>query len=151
LNAGDELVGLTRAFFFAGTPTVVASLWNVDDEATALLMEHFYTYLGQGMGKAAALRQAQLEVMEDYPDPYYWAGFVLSGDGGKVSEGEVPASTPTVALMVDQSLRETPAPLPDEPEPPSPSNWVWLLVGAGVLIILIIGWLLWRRATRHLL
>jgi CHAT domain-containing protein/tetratricopeptide (TPR) repeat protein len=151
LSAGDELVGLTRAFFFAGTPTVVASLWNVDDEATGLLMERFYTYLGQGMSKAAALRQAQLEVMEDYPDPYYWAGFVLSGDGGKVSEGEILALTPTAAPMVGQSLRETPAPLPDEPEPPSPSNWVWLLAGAGVLIVLIVGWVLWRRAIRHLL
>ncbi|NIN68237.1 MAG: CHAT domain-containing protein, partial [Anaerolineae bacterium] len=62
---------------------VVASLWNVDDEATGILMERFYTHLGQGMGEAAALRQAQLEIMKDYPDPYYWASFVLSGDGGR--------------------------------------------------------------------
>jgi CHAT domain-containing protein len=81
LSAGDELVGLTRAFFFAGTPSVMATLWNVDDETTGLLMERFYTHLRAGMGKAAALRQAQLELIEDYPDPYYWAGFVLSGEG----------------------------------------------------------------------
>jgi CHAT domain-containing protein len=82
LSAGDELVGLTRAFFFAGTPTVIASLWRVDDEATAILMERFYRHLQAGLGKAAALRQAQLDMLVDYPDPYYWAGFVLSGDGG---------------------------------------------------------------------
>ena len=82
LSAGDELVGLTRAFFFAGTPTVIASLWRVDDQATAVLMERFYRRLQAGRGKAAALRQAQLDMLVDYPDPYYWAGFVLSGDGG---------------------------------------------------------------------
>jgi CHAT domain-containing protein/Tfp pilus assembly protein PilF len=82
LSAGDELVGLTRAFIFAGTPTVVSSLWSVEDESTALLMERFYTHLRAGVGKAEALRQAQLEVREKYPSPYYWAGFVLSGDGG---------------------------------------------------------------------
>jgi CHAT domain-containing protein len=82
VSDGDEVVGLTRAFFFAGTPTVVSSLWNVDDEATGLLMERFYTHLRAGMGKAAALRQAQLEVRAQYPAPYYWAGFVLAGDAG---------------------------------------------------------------------
>jgi CHAT domain-containing protein len=82
LSAGDELIGLTRAFVFAGAPTVVASLWSVDDEATALLMERFYTHLREGMSKAEALRQAQLEAQETHPEPYYWAGFVLSGKGG---------------------------------------------------------------------
>jgi parallel beta-helix repeat protein len=119
LSAGDELVGLTRAFFFAGTPTVVASLWSVDDEATGLLMERFYTHLGQGMSKAAALRQAQLEVWETHPDPYYWAGFVLSGDGS-------PMAAP-VRL----------------------SSWVWLIVGGGALIVLVLGGVVWRRTARH--
>jgi tetratricopeptide (TPR) repeat protein len=82
VSAGDELVGLTRAFFFAGTPSVIATLWSVDDEATALLMERFYTHLRAGMGKAAALRQAQIDVRAKYPNPYYWSGFVLSGDSG---------------------------------------------------------------------
>ncbi len=68
---GDELVGLTRAFFFAGTLTVIASLWRVDDEATAILMERFYRHLRVGLGKAAALRQAQLDMLVDYPNPYY--------------------------------------------------------------------------------
>ena len=83
LSAGDEVVGLTRAFFFAGTPTVIATLWSVDDEATSMLMERFHTYLREGVSKAESLRQAQLELITDpqRADPYYWAGFVMSGDG----------------------------------------------------------------------
>ncbi|MCB0214303.1 MAG: CHAT domain-containing protein, partial [Anaerolineae bacterium] len=82
LSAGDELVGLTRALIFAGTPSVIASLWAVEDEATSQLMERFYMHLKDGLGKAEALRQAQIEVREEYPNPYYWSGFVLSGDPG---------------------------------------------------------------------
>jgi CHAT domain-containing protein len=82
VSAGDEVVGLTRAFFFAGTPSIIASLWSVDDRPTEMLMECFYTRLQDGTGNAAALRQAQLDVRAEYPNPYYWAGFVLSGDGG---------------------------------------------------------------------
>jgi len=86
VSAGDEVVGLTRAFLYAGTPTVIASLWNVDDEATTLLMERFYTHLREGMGKAQALQQAQSDVRAQYPHPYYWAAFVLTGDPGPVVE-----------------------------------------------------------------
>jgi len=151
LSAGDELVGLTRAFFFAGTPTVIATLWEVDDEATGLLMERFYIHLREGMGKAAALRQAQLKVRETHPEPYYWAGFVLLGDGGEVSESEISAPTPTAVPTVDQSPQETPVP-PSEPEPSNRSNRVWLIVGGGLLVVLVLGGVLWRRrATRHLL
>ncbi len=82
LSAGDEVVGLTRAFIFAGTPSVIASLWPVDDNSSTLLMERFYTHLQAGQGKAEALRQAQIETREEYPNPYYWSGFVLSGDPG---------------------------------------------------------------------
>src|SRR5262245_50113121 len=62
LSTGDELVGLTRAFIYAGTPSVVASLWNVDDSSTAQLMASFYRNL-KTMSKAEALRQAQLELI----------------------------------------------------------------------------------------
>jgi tetratricopeptide (TPR) repeat protein len=83
LSQGDEVVGLNRAFLYAGTPTVIASLWNVDDAATGLLMERFYTHWQAGMSKAEALRQAQIEVRKDYPHPYFWAAFSLTGDGGR--------------------------------------------------------------------
>jgi CHAT domain-containing protein/Tfp pilus assembly protein PilF len=83
LSTGDELVGLTRAFFFAGTPSVISSLWSVNDKATQLLMEKFYSYWRGGMGKAESLRRAQMDMRAEYPNPYYWAGFILSGDGEK--------------------------------------------------------------------
>ena len=115
LSTGDELVGLTRAFIYAGTPSVVASLWSVDDNSTAQLMASFYRNL-KTMSKVEALRQAQLELIrgegqsdllarrgvggigklgeisksESAPQdpasistshPYFWAPFILVGDG----------------------------------------------------------------------
>ena len=117
LSSGDELVGLTRAFIYAGTPSVVASLWKVEDSSTAALMASFYKNL-KTMTKVEALRQAQLqlirgegssdllarrgvggigrlgEVPETKPQsstpgpvsvstshPYFWAPFILVGDG----------------------------------------------------------------------
>ena len=91
LPAGDDLVGLTRAFIYAGAPTVVASLWEVDDRSTTELMKSFYQYLPQ-KGKAGALAQAQRDFLKagplspstpitsKYHQPYYWAGFIIVGD-----------------------------------------------------------------------
>jgi CHAT domain-containing protein/Tfp pilus assembly protein PilF len=111
LSAGDEVVGLNRAFLYSGTPSVIASLWSVDDESTALLMERFYTYLRAGTGKAEALRQAQADLRREYPHPYYWAAFVLTGDAGEVTgEALIPAATPVAV----STLMITPlATLPD--------------------------------------
>ena len=100
LSAGDEVVELNRAFLY-GAPTVVASLWPVDDEATGTLMVRFYTHLREGMGKVEALQVAQAEVRTDaaHPEwahPYYWAAFVLSGDPGVVS-AVMPTATPAPA------------------------------------------------------
>src|SRR5260370_1388428 len=80
---GEGLVGLTRGFMHAGVPRVVASLWSVDDRATAGLMKRFYRgVLGQGTRPAAALRAAQTELRQErgWLAPYYWAGFTLQGD-----------------------------------------------------------------------
>ena len=79
---GEGLIGLTRGFMYAGASGVIASLWKVDDDATAELMKHFYEALfQQGMSPAAALRQAQLTVAQNkrWQSPYYWAGFVIQG------------------------------------------------------------------------
>lgn len=81
VSGGDEVVALNRAFIYAGTPSVMASLWNVDDQATALFMQHFYTHLRADMGNAEALRQAQIDLRAEYAHPYYWAAFVLTDDG----------------------------------------------------------------------
>jgi CHAT domain len=81
LSRGDEIEGLTRAFLYAGTPAVMSSLWDVDDESTAFFMERFYTHLRKGKGRAEALRNAQAETRRRFPHPYHWASFVLTGDG----------------------------------------------------------------------
>ncbi|HEX6728927.1 MAG TPA: CHAT domain-containing protein, partial [Pyrinomonadaceae bacterium] len=80
---GEGLIGLTRGFMYAGASSVVASLWKVDDEATAELMKHLYSnMLEKGMTPAAALREAQNSIREQplWRAPYYWAGFTLQGD-----------------------------------------------------------------------
>ena len=82
-SRGDELVGLNRAFIYAGTPSVIASLWSVNDQATAVLMAAFYRHLRAGLSKAEALQAAQAETRAQYPHPYYWAAFVLTGDPGR--------------------------------------------------------------------
>lgn len=79
---GDELVGLTRAFLYAGAPSVITTLWPVEDEASGALMVSFYENLRAGMTVAEALRQAQIERLsqEETSSPYYWAAFSLTGD-----------------------------------------------------------------------
>jgi len=80
---GEGFVGLSHAFMSAGSKSVVASLWKVDDRATSVLMRDFYdAMLRQGLSPAAALRSAQLKMRRDkgLSAPYYWAGFVLQGE-----------------------------------------------------------------------
>lgn len=77
--AGDELIGLMRGFMYAGAPSLIVSLWAVNDRSTAELMGLFYSYLNQGYSARSALREAQLAVRCAYPHPYYWAPFVLMG------------------------------------------------------------------------
>ena len=91
LSRGEGLIGLTRAFMYAGAPSVVVSLWAVE-ESSGLLMNYFYENIKQGMGKAEALRQAKLRMIKSYgelPDdgkevsyahPFLWAPFVLVGE-----------------------------------------------------------------------
>ncbi|MBI1762769.1 MAG: CHAT domain-containing protein [Acidobacteria bacterium] len=80
---GEGIIGLTRAFLYAGAESVVVSLWNVNDIATASLMKAFYKNLRQGQNKDDALRQAKLELLRGqqpaWRHPYYWAPFVLVG------------------------------------------------------------------------
>lgn len=80
---GEGLVGLARGFMYAGSKSVVASLWKVDDEATAELMTHFYTsMLKDGRPPAAALREAKKAMWEQerWRAPYFWAAFTLQGE-----------------------------------------------------------------------
>ena len=120
---GEGLIGLTRGFMHAGASSVVASLWKVDDEATAELMKHFYTnMLKNGMRPAAALREAQNSMRQNpqWQSPHFWAGFTLQGE----FKERITLPPPTTA-------------------PPAIQN----AVGAGLLITLLagIGWGYWRR------
>ncbi len=82
---GEGVLGLTRAFFYAGARNVVVSLWNVNDSATATLMNAFYLNLRRGFAKSEALRQAKLELLHSsqplWRHPYFWAAFVIQGPG----------------------------------------------------------------------
>ena len=96
LSTGDELVGLTRAFIYAGTPSVVASLWKVDDSSTAHLMSSFYKNL-KTMSKVEALRQAQLKLIHGQASSDLLA---RRGVGGIGKLGE----TPSVRLPAPSSI-----------------------------------------------
>jgi hypothetical protein len=93
VGGGDELLGLVRAFLYAGAASLVLSQWAVEDRSTAQLMTAFYSRLAEGWSKGAALRWAQRQLIADgdgaagasssrYAHPYYWAPFFLVGDTG---------------------------------------------------------------------
>lgn len=102
ITNGDEIIGLTRGFIYAGSPSIVASLWDIDDVSTSTLMQEFYSNLRSNHSKTESLRLAQLKLINDKSKdvskergfkltqaptkptdpshPYYWAAFVLIGD-----------------------------------------------------------------------
>ena len=121
---GEGIVGLVHGFMYAGTSRVVASLWKVDDDATAELMVHFYEEMFRArQSPAAALRTAQLAMWQQrrWHAPYYWAAFVLQGD----YEG-------AIHLQEKRSTR-----------------WRQVAVGGGIVIALAVVFLLWKRKPRH--
>ena len=88
--AGDDFVGLTRAFLYAGSTAVLATLWEVDDASTLSLMEFFYNdlqLLGMNGDKAKALARAQRKMLSSrkYQHPYFWAPFILVGEKGRLN------------------------------------------------------------------
>jgi CHAT domain-containing protein len=78
---GDGIVGLSRAFITAGTPSIIVSSWAVNDNSNAELMTEFYRQWRSGKSKAQSLRQAMLITRQKYPDPYNWAAMNLIGEG----------------------------------------------------------------------
>ncbi|MCU1268326.1 MAG: hypothetical protein JWM21_4644 [Acidobacteria bacterium] len=123
---GEGLIGLTRGFMYAGASGVVASLWKVDDEATAALMKNFYVGLFEkGLSPAAALREAQLAMRQEkrWQEPYYWAGFVIQGQYAARGHNSY-QPTPAVKLAVVSS--------------------------AGLVLSLSVILVLWRRRRRNL-
>lgn len=79
VKSGEGVYGLQRAFLVAGADALIMSLWKVDDAATQLLMTNFYTNWIKLRDKQKAFKQAQLQLMAKYKEPYYWGAFVMIG------------------------------------------------------------------------
>jgi hypothetical protein len=76
-------MGLSRALLYAGAKSTVHSLWSISDKETEVLMRYFYLELREGTAKDEALRRAKLKFIQDHPlktHPFFWAGFVVSGN-----------------------------------------------------------------------
>lgn len=80
VKAGEGVYGLQRAFQVAGANALIMSLWKVDDQATQMLMTGFYNNWTKTGNKLRAFKQAQLQLMTKYKDPYYWGAFVMMGN-----------------------------------------------------------------------
>jgi CHAT domain-containing protein len=86
LLKGEGIIGFSRAFMYAGTPSLVVSLWKVEDKSTSLLFQRFYATIKQeGLSKAGALKSAQLQFIKDkkykeYRHPFFWSSFITIGD-----------------------------------------------------------------------
>jgi CHAT domain-containing protein len=85
---GEGIMSLARAFFYAGVPDVVMTLWPVGDESCGKLMTHFYQNLARGASKDAALRNAKLSFLKEADPitqhPFYWAGYIVVGDSSAI-------------------------------------------------------------------
>jgi CHAT domain-containing protein/tetratricopeptide (TPR) repeat protein len=90
VHAGEGVFGLRRTFVLAGAETLVMSLWKVPDQQTQELMVDFYRRILDGQPRAAALREAQLALKAQYPNPFYWGAFICQGDPGPLRDSTNP-------------------------------------------------------------
>jgi CHAT domain-containing protein len=123
---GEGLISVTRGFMYAGASSVAATLWNVNDDATAELMKHFYTnMLQEGMTPAAALSAAQNRIRQQpqWRSPHYWAAFTLQG------EYQQPAKLPSSSVFTARRI----------------------IIGVVILLLLgSVGWWSWRKRQMRL-
>ena len=98
LSRGEGIMSLARGFMYSGCPSVITSLWSVDDKSTAVIMKHFYEGLAKGLSKDEALRASKLSYLKNADEiksnPFYWAGFILIGnpDAIYLKQGEPESS-----------------------------------------------------------
>jgi CHAT domain-containing protein/Tfp pilus assembly protein PilF len=116
LEKGEGVISLARGFKYAGCPSIVMTMWPVEDNSSIRLMEYFYESLDQGKSKDEALRQAKMRFLENsdplHAHPYFWAGYILIGD-----------KSPLYA-------------------PP----WIWWAAGTGgILVLALVMFLLYRK------
>lgn len=93
LQKGEGVMSLARGFFYAGCPSIIMTLWTVEDQTGSSLMTHFYNYLSNGLSKDEALREAKLTYLESADPlkahPYFWSGYVTMGDVSPLYETEL--------------------------------------------------------------
>jgi len=115
LKKGEGVISLARGFKYAGCPSIVMTMWPVEDNSSIRLMEYFYQAIAKGQSKDEALRSAKLKFLRNsdplHAHPYFWAGYILIGD---------------------QSALYSP-------------SWVWWSLAGGILLILLIAAVIFRR------
>ena len=85
VDEAEGIIGMQKAFFEAGSKSVLVSLWDVSDKYTSYFMQEFYKYLKEGKSKSEALRRAKLDFIKNHSaNPYYWSAFVLSGNSSAI-------------------------------------------------------------------
>jgi CHAT domain-containing protein len=102
LTRGEGIEGLNRAFYNAGASALLMSQWAVSDQATYLLMEKFYLHLNKSRSINDALKRAKLEFIKstDFSHPYYWAGFIVSGDTDRIIFKSKPAARAALCVVL---------------------------------------------------
>lgn len=101
LDESEGIIGMTKAFFDAGTKSIIVSLWEVNDKYTSKLMTIFYQKLSEGFDKSEALRLAKVEFIQKHsPNPYFWAAFVLSGNTSKLKLESPSVFSPYITIVL---------------------------------------------------
>jgi len=104
LYRGEGLMSIARGFLLAGASSVIKTLWDVNDETSALIISRFYYHLSKGKNRDEALRQAKLDYIRSqtpaYTDPYYWAAYVVLGDNSEVTRNYNTVVIPGVILII---------------------------------------------------
>jgi CHAT domain-containing protein len=116
IRPGDSVYGLRHAFLLAGAETVVASLWEIDDAATKVLMARYYSNLARGMGRLDAMIDAARKQRKIQEHPAYWAPFVVMGSFGVLrgsADGAIPVMEPRTGSAASGYRTAAPTPPPE--------------------------------------